>query len=255
MNIQVYVLTKVIMLFLVFGLLSTIWFAIRKIYYNRGLDQDTAQRVAGTVVIALLGWLAILALLSLDGLFRDFSTSPIYLFYALVPPMILAWLLLFWPPYQRLLKHMPKAWLFYGQAYRLLTDLFLVLGFFGGFVPQQLTLFWLNQDYTIGATAIIAGWVFFGKGRNRRIEAIIWNVFGLLLLFNQVILGYLSLPFAFPVTENEVTSIFLTDFPFVWMWGFTIPFGFALHTSSLYQILFAERQAARRIFSLGKKEG
>jgi hypothetical protein len=253
MNLAVYIIAKLMLLLLVFGLLSTMRFAIRQTFLRMQVPLAQQQKYLRWLLLGILLWLAFLAVLALSGLLSNFqSGSPPLLLYILFPPLIFSWGLLFWPPFQKFLKNVPKTWLFYGQTYRILTDVVLWLGFYGGFVPKQLTFLWLNQDYTVGLTAIVAGTIFFSKGQNRKFEATLWNVFGIILLFNQVFLGYISLPFSTPILDTGISSLFLTDFPFVWLWGFTIPFGFALHTASIFQIHTAGKATKRRKFSLNK---
>lgn len=253
MNLAVYIIAKLMLLLLVFGLLSTIRYAVKHTLQSMRVPSDRQKRYLSGLMLGLLTWLALLAVLALSGVLMQAPAGRLpNLVFVIFPPILLAWGLLFWPPFQAFLKKMPKTWLLYGQTYRILTDLVLWLGFYGGFVPKQLTFLWLNQDYTVGVTAIMAGMLFFSKGQNRKFEATLWNIFGITLLFNQVFLGYVSLPFLRPILDTGISSLFLTDFPFVWLWGFTIPFGFALHISSLYQIHFTGGHTKRREFSLNK---
>ncbi len=255
MNIAVYIVAKLMLLLLVFGLLSTMRYAVGHTLQKMQVPLDRQKKYLNGLTLGVLVWLAILAVLALSNVLTDFKTGTLpNLLFVLFPPILFCWGLLFWPPFQSFLKKMPKTWLFYGQTYRILTDLILWLGFYGGFVPKQLTFLWLNQDYTVGVTAIVAGTIFFTKGQNRKFEATLWNIFGIILLFNQVFLGYVSLPFAQPILDTGISSLFLTDFPFVWLWGFTIPFGFALHIASLYQIHFGGGPSNKRVFSLDKNK-
>ena len=253
MNLTVYILSKLIILLLVFGLVSSIRYGIQHGLHQMGYSVHKQKQLLQIMVLCFVVWLLILCLFFLSGVLQEFNRKPPLLLYLFFPPLLIFWGLLFLPRFQQLLKHIPKSWLFYAQSYRLLTDLCLWLGFAGGFVPKQLTFLWLNQDYTVGATAIIAGYTFFGKKRHRPIEGTIWNIFGLILLFNQVFLGYISLPFDPPILNTGISSIFLTDFPFIWIWGFSIPFGFGLHTASLYQIWFSGRFSQKRTFRLQRK--
>lgn len=255
MNLAVYIVTKLMLLLLVFGLLSTIRYVVRHTLQVMHITLDRQKNILNGLTLGLLVWLALLAVLALSGFLIDFESGSRLpkLVYIIFPPLLFSWGLLFWRPFQGFLKKIPKTWLFYGHTYRILTDLILWLGFYGGFVPKQLTFLWLNQDYTVGVTAIAAGMLFFTKGQYRKFEATLWNVFGIILLFNQFFLGYVSLPFTRPILDTGISSLFLTDFPFVWLWGFTIPFGFMLHIASLYQIYFGGQAAPkRREFSLNR---
>ena len=250
MNMDVYIITKLIMILLVFGLITSIRYGLHYALTKQKKAPQTIAVILQSTTFGILAWLLFLSILFLLGGLQNFDRHPASIIYILLPPLLFLWGLLFWPKFQILLKQIPKSWLFYAQSYRFLTDICLWLGFAGGFVPKQMTFLWLNQDYTVGVTAIVAGYAFFGKNRERVVEGIIWNVFGLILLFSQVFLGYVSLPFQRPIMNTGISSLFLTDFPFIWMWGFSIPFGFALHTASIYQILFSNVSKKKRVFRL-----
>ncbi|HKK77425.1 MAG TPA: hypothetical protein VJ953_20265 [Saprospiraceae bacterium] len=253
MQSTIFFITQIMLILLVFGLISTLRYGLRYAYTRLSIPLDFQRKQLWIGGGGLLLWLGGLAILAGTGIFAELDRTPPLLFYVLLPPLLFFWGLLFWPPFRRLLKLIPKTWLFYAQTYRILTDLILWLGYLAYFVPKQLTFLWLNQDYTVGLTAIVAGMIFFGRGQNRKFEGIIWNVFGIILLFNQVFLGYISLPMPDPVMNTGIDSIFLTRFPFIWLWGFTIPLGFGLHVASLYQILFLNQPGRRRRFSLQRK--
>lgn len=256
MNIPVYIVTKIMVLLLTFGIVRMIRFGLfvglRRLRWTKARIKTFFTRF----LIGLLIWLMVLALLSLSGLLSEFRTVPPPVFWVLLPPILGCWVLLFLPMTRRLLRKIPKAWLLYAQSFRLVMDLIFWLGFLGYFVPKQMTFLWLNQDYTVGLTAFVAGYAFFSKGRNRYLEGMLWNIFGMCLLFNQVFLGYVSLPFPRQIINSGVSSIFLSDFPFVWIWGLMIPFGFMLHAASIYQILLDRRSppTPRRRFSLDRKK-
>lgn len=253
MNLAVYIVAKLMLLLLVFGLLSTMRYAVQRTLQHVQISVDQQKNYLNVMILGVLIWLTLLAVLALSGTLNHFARGRLpNLVWLLLPPVLFSWGLLFWPSFRHFLKKIPKSWLLYGQTYRILTDIILWLGFYGGFVPKQLTFLWLNQDYTVGVTAVVAGMLFFGKGQNRKFEATLWNVFGIILLFNQVFLGYVSLPFDRPILDTGISSLFLTDFPFVWLWGFTIPFGFMLHIASLYQIHFSGSPTNRRQFSINK---
>lgn len=253
MQTQIFTITQVMLIVLVFGLLSTLRFGLLRAFDRLEVKKALQKRYIGWTLAIFLIWLGILAGMAIDGRFSQLGHSPPRLLYVILPPLFCFWALIFWPPFQRILKVTPKSWLFYAQTYRIFTDLLLWLGFLAYFVPKQLTFLWLNQDYTVGLTAIVAGLIFFGRGQNRKFEGILWNIFGIILLFNQVFLGYLSLPMPEPIINSGIDSVFLTKFPFIWIWGFTIPFGFGLHLASLYQILFLKPKQHRRSFSLKRR--
>ena len=132
-------------------------------------------------------------------------------------------------------------------------EIFLWMGYLGSYVPPQMTFLWLNQDIIVGLTAPFAGWLFFGKHRYQKPEAIMWNVFGIALLLNVLSLGVFSSPSPFRVFLNEPSSVFVMQFPFVWIVSFIVPFALAMHLFSLRQLLTNRTRPISRRFLSGRK--
>ena len=193
------------------------------------------------ISLGLFFWLAILAFLALTGFFYRFDRFPPPVFLALVLPVILIVLLMFSKLVGVILKAIPESWLIYVQTFRILMEVFLWMGFLGGFVPIQMTFEWLNFDIIVGLTAPMAGFVFFGRRRYRKFEAIIWNIFGIVLLVNILLIALFSMPTPFQAFVTEPDNSFIALFPFIWIPGFIVPFALAMHLFSLRQ-LFSSRQ-------------
>ncbi len=213
------------------------------------------QLLIGFTLTGLALWLAILALMAVSGYFRHFDTDlPRWLF-TMIPPAMVLIALLFSKKIRLLLLALPPAWLIYAQTFRVLVELFYYLGYRAGYVPPQMTFAWLNFDVIVGITAPMAGYVFFGRNRYHRFQAIYWNVFGVALLLNNILVAALSTPSSIRVFMNEPTGVFFADFPFIWIPGFIVPFALALHLFSLKQLIFTK--PAQRRFSLrrGRKQG
>jgi len=131
-------------------------------------------------------------------------------------------------------------------------ELFLWLGYRGGYVPGLMTFEGLNYDIIVGLTAPMAGMVFFGRNRYHRFQAVLWNVFGIALLLNIVAVSLMSLPEASPlhVFDARPANRFIADFPFIWIPGFIVPFALMLHLFSLRQLMMINRAGPR--FTLKK---
>lgn len=253
MQSTIFVITQLMLILLVFGLLSTLRFGLRYALPRLDFSPGQQKRLQGLLILVPFCWLSALGILASIGWFAPLDQRPPRVLFAFLSPLLLGFALFGWPTYRRILGVLPKRWLFYAQTYRIFTDLILWLGYLALFVPKQLTFLWLNPDYTVGLTAIVAGMIFFGRGQKRKFEGILWNTFGIILLFNQVFLGYISLPMPDPIMNTGVDSSFLTRFPFIWLWGFTLPMGFGLHLASLYQIIFQDGSTKQGRFSLQRK--
>ena len=242
MNTSLYLIGQLIIIVLVFGLLRSMAFGLRHAFIRMHLKPEKRKQFMTYILAGWAFWLGILAVLSYLGFFQNFDTFPPRVAFAVIPPVLIIVLLLFSRFFNVILKAIPESWLIYIQAFRILMELFLWMGFIGGYVPPQMTFEWLNYDIVVGITALMAGYVFFGKGRYRWQEAILWNVFGIVLLINIFLIALLSAPTPFQVFLNEPSNVFVAHFPFIWIPGFIVPFALAMHLFSLKQIMMHSRK-------------
>jgi len=244
----VYLSCQLITILLVIGLAGAIIFSMRstlqKIKFKN--TKDYIQYLQ----LAIFFWLFILATLAVEDIFTLFDQSLYTLLFAFLLPTFLIIFLSFNRTFGRLLRLIPPAWLIRIQAFRILLELMFWLGYKGDFIPIQMTFEFLNQDIIVGVTALFAASLFFGKGRFRRLEAIIWNFFGILLLLNLLIVSFYSYPSGFQVFDGHPNSGFLADIPFIWIIGFLIPFALAMHLFSLRQVFLIKMQKRTRIFGI-----
>ncbi len=241
MNDALFLIGQLIILLLVFGLVRSLQFGLRFAFHQLKLN----PRQIKYILAGIFFWLAIISCMAYLGFFEDFSSWPPRVIFVLAPPMLLSVGLLFSPFFRLLLRTIPPSWLVHIQAFRILMELFLWMGYKGGYVPAQMTFEWLNFDIIAGLTAPLAGLVFFGQRRFRKPEAILWNVSGMILLFNILIIAILSTPSPWRVFHNEPANTFVATFPFILIPGFIVPFAFSMHLFSLYQIFTSKRDKIR----------
>jgi len=241
-------------IFLVLLVLSVLWIffkSCQKLLISMGMEKSRAKKISVYVIIGLSSWLLILALVSLFGFFSDFEILPPRMAFAMLPPVFITIYLLFSKRFASLLEVTPENWPIYMQSFRFPLEIILWVGFLGGSVPFQMTFEGFNFDIIVGLTAYMAGFVFFGRNRYRRFEAIIWNVFGLVLLVNIVAIAIVSTPSIFRIFMNEPANRILAYFPFVWIPGFLVPIALAMHLFSMKQLIFMSKNK-KRTFTLRK---
>ena len=244
-NPTLYVLGQIIIVLLTGLLLYSIYIGLNYAFQKLRIRKFKREELLKLYMTSLVLWLAILATLSFIGFFQDFQSIPPPVIVAFIPPVALIIGLLFSRLFRFILIVIPFSWLIYIQAFRILMELFLWLGYFGNYVPRQMTFEWLNFDIMAGISALMAGYVFFGNGRYRRSEAILWNVFGIVLLINIVFIAIVSTPSPFQIFHTRITNTFIANFPFIWIPGFIVPFALAMHIYSLKQ-LYMTKEINRR---------
>ncbi len=245
MNDFLYLIGQLIIFVLVLGLINSLLYGIRYAGKQLQLSDQHQRRTSRWIVLVTATWLVLLLGLSYSGVVKSFEVFPPRVVLIFIPPLLIIFFFLFWPPLGKYLKVIPASWLVYIQSFRIIMELFLWLGCKAGFVPLQMTFEWLNYDIVVGLTAPMAGFSFFGRRRYHRFQAILWNIFGIALLSNIVLIAMLSAPSPIRVFMNEPSNIFITEIPFIWIPGFIVPFALAMHLFSLRQLVFNDRKPMR----------
>ena len=243
-------------IFLIVLVVAVVWMVVkgcRKVLLKMNTEQKQLDKTIWFIFIGITAWLILTALIAISGFFTNFATLPPRIALAMVPPIILSVVLLFSKRFTNFLNLLPEAWPIYLQSFRFPLEVILWLGFLGGSIPFQMTFEGFNFDIIVGLTAYMAGFVFFGRNRYRRLEAIIWNIFGLVLLVNIVSIAIVSTPSPLRIFMNEPANRIIAYFPFIWIPGFLVPLAFALHVFSLKQLIMMSR-IKRRKFTLRKNK-
>lgn len=220
---------------------TLVYFFIRgqKYALNRlGYSVSKKRKLLYFTAAGLLCWLGILGVLSFLGIFQDFESIPPKISLAILPTVVLTLVLIFSKSFFRLLAQIPPSWLVYIQSFRIVMELILWMGLLGGFIPFQMTFEGFNLDIVLGVTALMAGYVFFARGRFRRLETFLWNIFGIILLINIVFISVVSTPSPFRIFFNEPANTVMAYFPFIWIPCFIVPFALAMHLFSIKQVIF-----------------
>jgi hypothetical protein len=185
----------------------------------------------------LLAWLALLAFLAQSGFFMNFMALPPRIAFAVLPPVLVILFVAGSAKLTRLLAVLPPTWLIGAQVFRVAMELVLWLLFRDNLVPVQMTFEGLNYDVLTGLTAPFAALYLARNPGRRKTPGVVWNILGLLLLFNIVMIALLSTPSPFRLFMNEPANTIVARWPFIWLPGFVVPMAFLLHVFSLKQLL------------------
>jgi len=240
---SLYLSTQIIFVLLTFTLLYLLIRGLQYAFSKLDFSKNKQRKLLYFTATGLSCWLGILAALSFLGVFENFSILPPRIFIAVFPSIILILSLLFSKSFFKVIQQIPPAWLIYIQSFRIILELVLWMGFIAGFIPFQMTFEGFNYDIVVGITALMGGFVFFARGRFRKLEAFIWNIFGIMLLINIVTIAVISTPSPFRIFFNEPANTIIAYFPFIWLPGFLVPFALAMHLFSLKQILYHQKQS------------
>lgn len=206
------------------GVVGALIFAVGRV------GASAAQRRRNTVVAAvtLLIWLAVTAVLAARGMLSDFTSMPPRLTPVLFGANAAALVLVLSPFGKRLVLATPLAWLLGIQVFRVGVELTLALLFHAGIVPLQMTFEGRNWDILVGLSALPMAWLA-AQGRLPPAALALWNVAGLGLLLNIVVISLLSLPTPLRAFPDGPANTIIASAPYVWLPALLVPVAFAGH--------------------------
>ncbi len=223
------------------ALLAVFCFCLLLAGFRYGLRRSSVQpgrqrrAIELCIVVAAL-WFLLVGLLARAGFFSNFAARPPRLLFALLLPAVALAVVSFSSRNLReALRHTPVSWLFFIQAFRILVELLLWRGYKTGAIPVQMTFEGRNFDILAGLSAPFAGWLW-QRTRNRTL-GIAWNLAGMALLLNIVVIAVLSMPTPLRMFVTEPANTLLTQFPFIYLPAILVPIGYTAHILSLRQLI------------------
>jgi hypothetical protein len=141
---------------------------------------------------------------------------------------------------QAVIENLSQTRLVALQSFRIFVELLLWRLFILGKMPVQMSLEGRNWDVLTGITAIVIAYLI-GKEKISRTGILIWNLAGLGLLLNIVIIAILSMPTPFRVFMTEPSNTIVTQFPVSWLPAFLVPLAYGLHFLSLRKLAIEKK--------------
>jgi len=199
------------------------------------------RRIFLIVPSGIFIWLVLLAMLSFNDFFQDFQSLPPRILLAVAPPFILILVSIFSGSLDKLLLKIRPWWLINLQTFRVVVEIILWLLFINELIPVQMSFEGWNFDVLVGLTAIPVSYLCFKRRKFFYNPVIAWNIVGLILLFNIIIISSISTPSPLRVFVNEPSNTIVAYYPFIWLPGFVVPMALLLHLASLRQIWLKNR--------------
>lgn len=166
-------------------------------------------------IAGAFGWMAVTAAIAQSGVLREWDRNPPPFLILVVGVGAIAGGIALSPLGRRLANYLPLWSLVAVQAFRLPLELAMHGMYERGIMPVQMTYTGRNFDILTGATAIVVA-ALVATGRGGRALVTIWNVLGLALLTNIVVIAVLSTP-RFHYFGEERLNVWITYPPFVWL--------------------------------------
>lgn len=202
-----------------------------------GWANPKKRKIFFTTTILILIWLALLIILSVKGFFADFSKLPPRPALAILIPLPVVLIIAFSKSGTKLLKSIPPQRLVFIQSFRIFVELLIWFAFLANKLPVQMTFAGRNYDVLTGILALPVAYVLLKKLNFSKTIAIAFNVLGILLLLNILIIAVLSMPTSLRYFMNEPSSGIVATFPFLLLPGVLVPIAYSFHIFSLRQLL------------------
>ena len=195
----------------------------------------------GTTFILVI-WIGLLTILSYKGFFTDFNELPPRPALVMLIPLPIIFLIAFSNTGTQLLQTVPLHWLVFMQSFRIIVELLLLFAFMAGKLPVQMTFEGRNFDVLTGILALPVGYILARKKTNAPKLAIAFNIVGIVLLLNILVIAVLSMPTSIRYFMNEPSNTLVGQFPFILLPGVLVPIAYTMHIFSLRQLLAKQKK-------------
>ena len=226
-------LTAVCLVFIIIGLNTA--------FKNSGWEKSQSRKILARVIILLAGWIGLLLILSYNGFFMEFENLPPRPALAILIPLPVITIIAFSRKGTGLLHAVPAQWIIWMQSFRIAVELLLLMAFLKGRLPVQMTFEGMNFDILSGLLALPVGYILAKRKSYATKLAIAYNVVGILLLLNILVIALLSMPTSFRYFMNEPANTLVAEFPFILLPGILVPIAYTMHIFSLRQLLSAKK--------------
>jgi hypothetical protein len=193
---------------------ALVWGA-RAAWRRSGAPPSSIGRVSILTVAGAAAWMAAAWLAADSGVLRQWERNPPPFALLVVAIVAVATGIAFSGFGGRLAQFLP-LWMLVGiQAFRLPLELAMHTMAERGIMPELMSYSGRNFDILTGASAIVVA-ALARAGRGGRTLVLVWNIAGLALLVNVVVIAVLMTP-RFRYFGDEQLNVWVTYPPFVWL--------------------------------------
>jgi len=197
--------------------------------------QTTQQRsIFIKTLVGMIVWVGLIGLLAIKGFFSDFEKMPPRPALAVFLPLPIILVTAFSKKGSDLLRAVPPHWLIGMQAFRIFVELLLWRALLVNLLPIQMTFEGYNFDALSGLLAIPVAMIIKKKWPSG--ISLAYNIIGLLLLLNILVIAVLSMPTPLRYFMNEPANTLVGEFPFIYLPAVLVVIAYSLHIFSLRQI-------------------
>ena len=210
---------------------------LRAVLKKTNWERNTQNKIFFATTFILITWIGWLTILSYKGFFTDFSKLPPRPALAMLLPLPVIFVIAFSKKGTQLLQTIPSHWLVFMQSFRVIVELLLLFAFMAGKLPVQMTFEGRNFDVLTGLFALPVGYLLARKRPYASRLAIAFNIIGIVLLLNILVIAVLSMPTSIRYFVNEPSNTLVAEFPVILLPGVLVPLAYAMHIFSFRQLL------------------
>lgn len=203
----------------------------------RNFDEFKRKKILRNYWLFLGLWIVFVSIASLSGFTSDFDSLPPRPALFIVIPAIVLIFIMRSDTTKQILKAIPPKYLINIHLFRIPVEILLWMLLLAGITPIQMTFEGRNLDILVGVTAPLAAYLAFGNGKMNKKLAIGWNIFGLALLVNILVIAVLSMPTPLRMFMNEPANTEVGKFPVIFLPAILVPIAYYFHFFSLKQLL------------------
>jgi len=190
----------------------------------------------------MIVWLFVIALLTYQGVFEDTESFPPRVFIAVGLTVFAIITLLVSKGSREFILKMPITTLTYLHIVRVPVEIVLWWLAVRQVMPMEMTFEGSNFDILTGVTAPFAAVFLVGMRSKSTFAAVIWNIAGIVMLANVVIIAIKASPYFFELGNFHVPNVAILYFPFVWLPTFVVPAVLFAHLASILKLLQPEEE-------------
>lgn len=220
--------------------LAIISYGLQQALHRTSFDRRKKQRIMlGTVFFFVL-WITAITILSYKDFFSDFQSLPPRPVIAILLPLPVILLLSFSSTGTQILKAVPPQWLILMQSFRILVEILIWFAVLANKLPIQMSFEGRNLDIFSGLFAIAAAYLLVKMPNASQKIIISFNIIGLALLLNILIVALLSMPTSVRYFMNDPSAALVAQFPFILLPSVLVPIAYSFHIFSLRQLFLRQ---------------
>ena len=221
--------------------LSVILYGLQQSLHKTNFERQKKQLIMLGTLLCFALWVTTLTVLSYKGFFANFQQLTPRPVLAMLLPLPIILLISFSSTGTQILKAVPPHWLILMQSFRILVEVLIWFAVLANKFPIQMSFEGRNFDILSGLLALVAAYLMVKKNYTSSKIIIGYNVIGISLLFNILIVALLSMPTPIRYFMNEPNAELVAQFPYILLPGVLVPIAYSFHFFSLRQALLQSR--------------